>query len=54
MLTSGQVGKQLGVHYTTATKHLMQLVELGLLEDNFVGKYHFYTNRRLIAVLSTQ
>ena len=54
VLTPGQVGKQLGVHYTTATKHLTQLVELDLLEDSFVGKYHFYTNRRLLAVLSTQ
>lgn len=53
IITPVQLGKVLNVHYSTATKYLTQLVEDGLLESNVIGKYHLYSNRQLIDILST-
>ena len=51
-MTPTQAARTLGVHYSTATKYLNQLTELGLLEASELGKYHLYSNRQLIALLS--
>lgn len=45
-------GRELDVHYKTASKHLAQLAALGLLENTQVGRYHFYLNRPLLTVLN--
>ena len=45
-------GRELGVHYKTASKHLAQLAALGLLENTQVGRYQLYSNRPLLTVLS--
>ncbi|MFD1467707.1 Fic family protein [Hymenobacter caeli] len=52
IITPSQAARALGVHYTTATKYLNQLVELGLVKASVLGKYHLYSNRQLVEVLS--
>lgn len=52
ILTPTQVARTLGVHYSTATKYLNQLAELQLVTASELGKYHLYTNQRLVALLS--
>ena len=52
IMTPTQAARTLGVHYSTATKYLNQLAELELLEARELGKYHLYSNRQLIALLS--
>ena len=50
--TPTQTARTLGIHYSTATKYLNQLVELGLLEVSELGKYRLYTNKQLVELLS--
>ncbi len=45
-------GRELGVHYKTASKHLAQLAAVGLLETTQVGRYQLYLNRPLLTVLN--
>jgi len=52
IVTPTQVSRMLAVHYSTATKYLSQLTELGLLQASVLGKYHLYSNRQLVDVLS--
>ena len=52
IITPSQTARALGVHYSTATKYLTQLVELNLLQASILGKYHLYSNRQLVEVLS--
>lgn len=52
VVTPTQISRKLGVHYSTATKYLSQLVELGLLQASTLGKYHLYSNRQFIDKLS--
>ena len=52
IVTPTQAARALGVHYSTATKYLNQLTELGLLEASELGKYHLYSNRQLVTLLS--
>ncbi|WP_375417280.1 Fic family protein [uncultured Hymenobacter sp.] len=52
ILTPTQAARTLGVHYSTATKYLNQLTDLNLLEASELGKYHLYSNRQLISLLS--
>lgn len=50
--TPVQTGRELGVHYKTASKHLAQLVAAGLLENKQVGRYQLYLNRPLLTILN--
>lgn len=52
IVTPSQISRALGVHYSTATKYLAQLVDLELLQASVLGKYHLYSNRQLVEVLS--
>ena len=45
-------GRELGVHYKTASKHLAQLAANGLLESKQVGRYQLYLNRPLLTLLN--
>ena len=45
-------GRELGVHYKTASKHLATLAAAGLLETAQVGRYQLYMNRPLLTVLN--
>ena len=51
--TPTQAGRALGIHYSTATKYLNQLTELGLLQASELGKYRLYSNRQLLALLGS-
>lgn len=46
-----RLGKELNVHYTTASKYLSQLEEAGFLKSAFVGKYHLFVNQPLLDIL---
>lgn len=46
------VEKKLGIHYTTGTRYLNQLVEIGILKESWIGKNHFYFNKKLINILN--
>ena len=51
IITPVKLGKELGIHYTTASRHLIALEKNGFLKDNIVGKYHFYINHRLLNIM---
>ena len=52
VLTPISLGKNLGIHYTTASRYLKQLESLGILFNQKLGKNQFYTNIELIKILS--
>lgn len=45
-------GRELGVHYKTASKHLAHLSSMGLLETKQMGRYQLYMNRPLLETLN--
>ena len=51
VVTPVLLGKEIGVHYTTASRYLKALQEAGFLKDLEVGKYHMYMNDELLNVL---
>ncbi len=46
-----KLGTELNVHYGTASRYLKQLESSGVLQSKWVGKYHFFANRKLLSVL---
>ena len=48
VISPTKLATELGVHYTTASRYLSRLKELGVLEDKQIGKYHLYANKKLI------
>lgn len=46
------LGRALGVHYTTATRYLKSLEGAGILEHMEIGKYQLYVHRELIEVIN--
>ena len=54
IITPIKLGKNLDIHYTTATRHLNQLVEGGFLEDVVQGKYHLYINKKLLKIINKE
>lgn len=52
ILTPVRLGNNLGIHYTTASRHLYALTQSNHLKSTKVGKYHFFANHRLIKILS--
>ena len=52
VITPTKLVSEIGNHYTTASKHLMQLVEMGILKEAVMGKYHLFANHRLLKILS--
>ncbi len=51
IITPVSLGKLLGVNYRTASKYLATLVKGRVLEDTYVGKYHFFINTSLLELL---
>jgi Fic family protein len=49
--TPVNLARQLGIHYTTATRYLKALTDAGLLTDAEVGKYHLYANHKLLEIV---
>ncbi|HCU24650.1 MAG TPA: hypothetical protein DF383_06510, partial [Deltaproteobacteria bacterium] len=44
VLTPVRLGNKLGIHYTTASRHLYALTKSGHLQNTKAGKYHFFAN----------
>ncbi len=51
VITPVRLGKTLGIHYTTASRHLGQLAKAGLLREAEIGRYHMYVNERLMNIV---
>jgi DNA-binding transcriptional ArsR family regulator len=47
-----KLAAEMGVHYTTASKHLTQLAEARILKSMKVGRNHFFVNKKLVSILS--
>lgn len=46
-----KLARELGVHYTTASRYLRRMKKIGIMTDKKIGKYHFYLNRKLIELI---
>lgn len=51
VITPTKLASQLGRHYTTTSKYLALLTEMGILKEAIVGKYHLFANHKLIKIL---
>ena len=52
IITPTKLAGEISIHYTTASKYLMQLVEMGILKEAVLGKYHLFANHKLLKILS--
>jgi len=52
VITPTKLASHLNKHYTTTSKYLAQLKEMGILKEAVVGKYHLFANYRLLKILS--
>lgn len=53
IITPVRLASELGMHYTTTSRHLLELSKAGLLKETKHGKYHFFINDRLLRVLKS-
>lgn len=54
IITPVKLGTELNVHYTTATRYLVELTKNGILVNRKFGKYQLYINKHLITVLNPE
>lgn len=52
VITPTRLASEISVHYTTASRYLLQLAEMGILREAVVGKYHLFANHQLLSILS--
>ena len=52
VITPTKLASQLNKHYTTTSKYLAQLAEMGILKEIIAGKYHLFVNHKLLRILS--
>lgn len=52
VITPTKLASELNMHYTTTSRYLAQLAEMGILKDKKVGKHHLFVNHRLLKILS--
>jgi Fic family protein len=52
VITPTKLASELNKHYTTTSKYLAQLTEMGILKEAKVGKHHLFANYRLLKILS--
>lgn len=52
VITPTRLAEELNVHYTTASKYLVQLEEAGMLQSMKVGRNHFFVHKKLVNILS--
>ncbi len=52
VITPTRLASEIDVHYTTASRYLLQLAEMGLLREAVFGKYHLFANHQLLSILS--
>lgn len=46
-----KLAAEINVHYGTASRYLVQLEKSGVLKSKWMGKYHFFMNKKLLTVL---
>ena len=51
VITPTKLASQLNKHYTTTSRYLAQLTEMGILKEALVGKYHLFANYKLLQIL---
>jgi Fic family protein len=51
IITPVKLGKELKIHYTTASRYLNELASSGVLHERKVGKYHLFANKALLKIL---
>lgn len=51
IITPLKLGKELGTHYATASRYLIQLSKAGILDERKAGKYHLFINKALIKII---
>ncbi|KXK13957.1 MAG: filamentation induced by cAMP protein fic [Chloroflexi bacterium OLB14] len=51
VITPTKLASQLNMHYTTTSRYLSQLAEMGILKEAFVGKHHLFLNHKLLKIL---
>jgi predicted transcriptional regulator len=52
IITPTKLATELNMHYTTTSRHLTQLAEMGILKDTKFGKHHLFANHKLLKILS--
>ena len=52
VITPTKLANELNKHYTTTSKYLAQLTEMGILQESTVGKYHLFANHKLLKILT--
>ena len=52
IITPTKLASELNKHYTTTSKYLLHLTEMGILKEAVVGKYHLFANHKLLKILS--
>lgn len=52
IITPTKLASHLNKHYTTTSKYLLQLAEMGILKEAVIGKYHLFANHQLLQILS--
>ena len=51
VITPTRLASELGMHYTTTSKHLIALADAGMLVSMKVGRNNFYINQKLVNLL---
>lgn len=51
IITPVKLSEKLNIHWTTAKRHLDELLKSGVLAERKVGKYHLYIHKNLINIL---
>ncbi|MBI2428373.1 MAG: Fic family protein [Ignavibacteriales bacterium] len=54
IISPTKLAATLSMHYTTTSKYLLQLTEMGILKEATVGKYHLFANHQLLRILNKQ
>jgi predicted transcriptional regulator len=52
IITPTKLAAELNMHYTTTSRYLSQLAEMGILKDTKFGKHHLFANHKLLKILS--
>lgn len=54
IITPVRLASELEIHYTTASRHLNELVKGGVLKEKKFGKYHFFINEQLLKLMNSK
>ncbi len=52
VITPTRLAAEMGIHYTTASRHLCVLSKAGVLDSIKAGRNHFFVNKKLVSILS--